>query len=65
MSNVPHFLPGSRSGMRYGNMQLIDAIAHDGLTDFACGLSMGAVTEKLAAAHGIDRHTQVRANWRV
>ncbi len=31
MTNAPHILPGARSGFRYGDSQLVDAIVHDGL----------------------------------
>ena len=30
MTNAPHLLPGARSGFRYGDTQLVDAIVHDG-----------------------------------
>ena len=33
MSNTPHYLPTSRSGISLGNGKLIDGIIHDGLWD--------------------------------
>lgn len=33
MSNVPHYLPVSRKGVKYGDFSMIDGIAKDGLTD--------------------------------
>ena len=33
MSNTPHYLPTSRSGISLGNGTLIDGIIHDGLWD--------------------------------
>lgn len=33
MSNVPHYLPSSRKGVKYGDITMIDGIARDGLTD--------------------------------
>ena len=33
MSNTPHYLPTSRSGISLGNGALIDGIIHDGLWD--------------------------------
>ncbi len=58
MTNAPYLLPGARSGYRYGNAELIDAIQHDGLY---CALErelMGESTERYAASAGIDRRRQ-------
>ena len=33
MSNVPHYLPVSRKGVKYGDFTMVDGIAKDGLTD--------------------------------
>ncbi|HLK01734.1 MAG TPA: beta-ketoacyl synthase N-terminal-like domain-containing protein, partial [Streptosporangiaceae bacterium] len=33
MTNAPHLLPGARKGFKYGPAELIDSMAHDGLTD--------------------------------
>lgn len=33
MSNAPHYLPTSRTGVALGHAQLIDGIIHDGLWD--------------------------------
>lgn len=33
MSNIPHYLMGSRSGTALGHTQLIDGVIHDGLWD--------------------------------
>lgn len=33
MSNVPHYLPVSRKGVKYGDISMVDGIARDGLTD--------------------------------
>src|SRR5258708_38340881 len=33
MTNAPHLLPKSRAGYKYGSIELLDAMAHDGLTD--------------------------------
>jgi len=30
MSNTPYYLPKARSGMRYGNGEVLDAIVKDG-----------------------------------
>jgi acetyl-CoA C-acetyltransferase len=33
MSNIPHYLSGSRNGFALGNAQLVDGVIHDGLWD--------------------------------
>lgn len=33
MSNAPHYLPSGRTGIRYGNGEILDAIVRDGLQD--------------------------------
>lgn len=58
MTNGPHVLPGSRKGWSYGNIQALDAVAHDGLTDAFDGESMGASTERKNTTLGIDRTAQ-------
>jgi acetyl-CoA C-acetyltransferase len=46
MTNAPHLLPGARSGFRYGDATLLDAVARDGLTDAFDGQAMGLSTEE-------------------
>jgi acetyl-CoA C-acetyltransferase len=58
MSQAPHLLPGSRRGFKYGNVELIDSMAHDGLTDAFDQVSMGASTETHNARLGISRAEQ-------
>ncbi len=58
MSNGPHLLPGSRQGWTYGNIQAVDSVAHDGLTDALDQESMGASTERGNQVLGIDRSAQ-------
>src|SRR5262249_16868874 len=31
MTNAPHLLPKSRSGFKYGSVEVLDSLAHDGL----------------------------------
>jgi acetyl-CoA C-acetyltransferase len=45
MSQAPHLLMNSRSGLRYGDAALTDHMAYDGLHDAATDQSMGALTE--------------------
>jgi len=46
MTNAPHLLPDSRKGHKYGSIALLDAMAHDGLTDAFDQVSMGESTER-------------------
>ncbi|GAA1783676.1 MULTISPECIES: acetyl-CoA C-acetyltransferase [Streptomonospora] len=58
MTNAPHLLPKARSGYKYGSVEVLDATAHDGLTDAFDGDSMGASTERHNARLGIGRPEQ-------
>jgi acetyl-CoA C-acetyltransferase len=58
MSQAPHLLPGSRRGWTYGDLQAVDSLAHDGLTDAFDHESMGASTERGNASLGISREAQ-------
>ncbi|SHJ53624.1 acetyl-CoA C-acetyltransferase [Nocardiopsis flavescens] len=58
MTNAPHLLPKSRHGYKYGSIEVLDATAHDGLTDAFEGDSMGASTERHNAKLGIGRREQ-------
>lgn len=58
MTNGPHVLPGSRQGWTYGNINVVDSVAHDGLTDAFDHESMGASTERRNTELAIDRTTQ-------
>src|ERR1700759_1140516 len=58
MTNAPHVLPNSRKGYKYGAVEMIDSMAHDGLTDAFDGLSMGESTERHNAKLGIAREDQ-------
>ncbi|MBE0008757.1 MULTISPECIES: acetyl-CoA C-acetyltransferase [unclassified Arthrobacter] len=58
MTRGPHLLPGSRQGWTYGNIQAIDSVANDGLTDAFDNESMGASTERGNGSLGIKREDQ-------
>ncbi|MGV9291715.1 acetyl-CoA C-acetyltransferase [Streptomyces sp. NPDC003719] len=58
MTNAPHLLPGSREGYKYGAVQMLDAMAHDGLTDAFENIAMGESTEKHNTRLGIARPEQ-------
>ncbi|MFC1417227.1 acetyl-CoA C-acetyltransferase [Streptacidiphilus cavernicola] len=58
MTNAPHLLPKSREGYKYGAVELLDAMAYDGLTDSFDGIPMGESTEVHNTRLGIDRASQ-------
>ena len=58
MTNAPHLLPGLRRGTAYGPATMLDAVAHDGLTDSADGTPMGSLTETGNTERGISRAEQ-------
>ena len=51
MSRAPHLLTGSRAGLKYGDVNLIDHLALDGLHDAFTDVPMGELTE---AANDVD-----------
>jgi acetyl-CoA C-acetyltransferase len=58
MSNVPFYVDSMRWGNKYGNTQLIDGLAKDGLTDVYDGKAMGNAAEMCAATCGVTREEQ-------
>ncbi|MEV7212938.1 acetyl-CoA C-acetyltransferase [Kitasatospora cineracea] len=58
MTNAPHLLPKSREGFKYGAIGMLDAMAHDGLTDAYENIPMGESTEKHNTRLGIARDVQ-------
>lgn len=58
MSLAPHAWVGSRAGKKYGAVELVDLLDHDGLHDAFDHVSMGASTEVGNTERGIDRGTQ-------
>jgi acetyl-CoA C-acetyltransferase len=58
MSNVPHYLPNSRTGTMLGHAQLLDGVIHDGLWDVYKNQHMGMCAEKCANDYGISREDQ-------
>jgi acetyl-CoA C-acetyltransferase len=58
MSQVPHYLPGSRGGYKYGNFTAVDGLAHDGLRDVYNEYMMGSAADNTAKLHGITREEQ-------
>lgn len=58
MTNAPHLLPKARQGYKYGAVEVLDSMAHDGLTDAFDGVAMGESTERHNARLGIGRAEQ-------
>ena len=58
MSNVPFYVDSMRWGNKYGNTQLIDGLAKDGLTDVFDGKAMGNAAEFCASTCGVSREEQ-------
>jgi len=58
MSNVPFYTENMRWGNKYGNVQMIDGLAKDGLTDVYDGKAMGNAAEFCATSCGISREDQ-------
>src|ERR671920_1524296 len=58
MTNAPHLLPKSREGYKYGAIEMLDAMAYDGLTDAFENIAMGESTEKHNTRLGLGRQEQ-------
>ena len=58
MSNVPFYVDSMRWGNKYGNTQMTDGLAKDGLTDVYDGKAMGNAAELCAGTCGITREEQ-------
>ncbi|PZS02455.1 MAG: acetyl-CoA C-acyltransferase, partial [Pseudonocardiales bacterium] len=58
MTNAPHLLPGSRTGYKYGAVEVLDSMAFDGLTDSFEHIAMGESTEHHNGRLGISREEQ-------
>lgn len=58
MSNVPFYATDMRWGHKYGNTQLVDGLAKDGLTDVYHDYAMGMAAELCASECGISREEQ-------
>ncbi len=58
MSNVPFYSDSMRWGNKYGNVQLIDGLVKDGLTDVYDGKAMGVAAEMCASTCNVSRQDQ-------
>lgn len=58
MSNVPFYVPKARFGYKYGNAELVDGLAKDGLHEVYYDFAMGNCAENTAKEMKISRETQ-------
>ena len=58
MTNAPHLLPKSRVGYKYGSIEVLDAMAYDGLTDIFDHIPMGESTDRFNTKLGLGRAAQ-------
>ncbi len=58
MSNVPFYSPNMRWGNKYGNVNLLDGLAKDGLVDVYNNYPMGNAAERCAKDCNISREEQ-------
>jgi len=58
MSNAPYLLKSMRWGQRLGNVDVIDSLVHDGLTDDFQGYHMGITAENIAERFDLTREEQ-------
>ncbi len=58
MTNAPHLLPKSRAGYKYGAIEVLDAMAYDGLTDVFENVPMGESTDNHNKLLSVTREEQ-------
>lgn len=58
MSNIPFYVPKARWGYKYGNGELVDGLARDGLVDAYDHVAMGVSGDKTAEKYGFTREAQ-------
>jgi acetyl-CoA C-acetyltransferase len=58
MSNVPYYDRAARTGVRMGNVELVDGMVFDGLWDVYSQQHMGMCAEACATSQGISRAAQ-------
>src|SRR5512143_204123 len=58
MSNVPYYDRAARTGVRMGNVELVDGMVFDGLWDVYNQQHMGICAEHCATTQGISRSAQ-------
>lgn len=58
MSQIPYYIPNARWGYKYGNGEIVDGLAKDGLTDVYNQKAMGVCADQTAVKYGISREAQ-------
>jgi acetyl-CoA C-acetyltransferase len=58
MSNAPYYVPKARFGYKYGNAELVDGLARDGLVDAYDQCAMGVFADQTAQQYNISREEQ-------
>src|SRR6478735_5011441 len=58
MTLAPHLLENSRAGFKYGDVTMVDHLAHDGLHDIFVDVPMGELTETANDLNPISRLEQ-------
>ncbi|GAB3095443.1 thiolase family protein [Lysobacter terrae] len=58
MTNAPHLLNNSRTGTKYGTVEMLDHMAWDGLTNPYDKQAMGVFGEKCVEKYGFSREEQ-------
>ena len=58
MSNIPYYIPKARFGHKYGNGEIVDGLAHDGLWEIYNGFPMGSCADNTAKEMNISREEQ-------
>ncbi len=60
MSNIPHYLPAMRWGVKFGGSQIVDGLQRDGLVDVYDEKAMGVFADATAVKYDISREEQDR-----
>ena len=58
MSQIPYYIPNARWGYKYGNGEIVDGLAKDGLTDVYNQKAMGVCADATAVRYNISREAQ-------
>ena len=58
MSQVPHYIAGTRAGFKFGDTKLIDGIIKDGLMNVYDQNVMGVLADKCASTYDFSREAQ-------
>ena len=58
MSNIPYYIPKARFGYKYGNGEMVDGLAKDGLWEVYYGFPMGNCADNTAKEMNITREAQ-------